>query len=284
MVRTRLGDFAKVARCPARYGARLSQAFSATDTSVKIRADDIQRINEKRALDNSLFTDGVGTITPDTAKRIWEAYTISRSRRGLRAIRPPSAFQVRLGGCKGMFSVDYTRTGDQVYIRDSMEKFDAPDSLDIEIAKAFDKPTPGCLNRPLIMLLETLGLEKDIFLELQRAAVKMTEGAIKSLDTASSLLDAHDLGTSFGLRYVFKNMAGMGADLGTQDDLWPFLEHVLKFCANHVLRDLKYRARIPIPESWTLVGVADEYDLLQEGQIYGECLSQRTILSFLPSG
>jgi len=183
-----------------------------------------------------------------------------------------------------MFSVDYTRSGNRVCIRDSMEKFDAPDSLDIEIAKAFDKPTPGFLNRPLIMLLETLGLEKDIFLELQRAAVTATEDAIESLVTASPLLGAHGLGTSFSLSSVFNSMARMGADLDTQDDMSPFIRHVLRFCANHVLRDLKYRARIPIPNSWMLVGVADEYDLLQEGQIYGVYLSQRAILSYLPSG
>ena len=183
-----------------------------------------------------------------------------------------------------MFSVDYTRSGDQVNIRDSMEKFDAPDSLGIEIAKVFDRPTPGFLNRPLIMLLETLGLEKDFFLELQRAAVRATEDDTESLATASSLLDAHGLGTAFSLKSVFNNMARMGADLGTEDDMWEFLEHVLNFCVNHVLRDLKYRARIPIPGSWMLVGVADEYDLLQEGQIYGECLLQRSFLSCSSSG
>jgi len=183
-----------------------------------------------------------------------------------------------------MFSVDYTRSGDRVCIRDSMEKFDAPDSLDIEIAKAFDKPTPGFLNRPLIMLLETLGLEKDIFLELQRAAVSATEDAIESLVTAAPLLGAHGLGTSFSLSSVFNSMARMGADLDTQDDMSAFIRQVLRFCANHVLRDLKHRARIPIPRSWMLVGVADEYDLLQEGQIYGVHLSQRVILSYLPSG
>jgi len=76
----------------------------------------------------------------------------------------------------------------------------------------------------------------------------------------------------------------MGADLGTQDDMWPFLERVLSFCANHVLRNLKYRARIPIPGSWMLVGVADEYDLLQEGEIYGECLFRRSFVCCLASG
>jgi RNA-dependent RNA polymerase len=167
-------------------------------------ADDIQHIDDKRALDNSLFTDGVGTITPDTAMQIWEVYTASRSRRSRRAHRPPSAFQVRLGGCKGVFSVDYTRSGDQVRIRESMEKFDAPDSLDIEVAKAFDRPTPGFLNRPLIMLLETLGLKKDIFLELQRAAVKATNDATESLSTASSLLDAHGLGYGLQLEVCFQ--------------------------------------------------------------------------------
>ncbi|KAG8750258.1 hypothetical protein FRC12_012967, partial [Ceratobasidium sp. 428] len=43
-VRTSLGDFKKVIRCPARYGARMSQAFSSTDPSITIPQSAIKHI------------------------------------------------------------------------------------------------------------------------------------------------------------------------------------------------------------------------------------------------
>lgn len=48
-------------------------------------------------------------------------------------------------------------------IRPSMMKFTAASSTTIEIAKAFDKPGPYYLNRPLIMLLEGLGVPYEVF-------------------------------------------------------------------------------------------------------------------------
>ena len=42
----------------------------------------------------------------------------------------------------------------------------------------------------------------------------------------------------------------------------------MEFAVNHVLRDLKQRARIPIPGAWTLVGVADVHGFLQKDQIF----------------
>jgi RNA-dependent RNA polymerase len=53
-----------------------------------------------------------------------------------------------------MLTVDHALRGDVVCLRDSMIKFDAPDSTNIEIAQAFDRPSRYYLNRPLIMLLE----------------------------------------------------------------------------------------------------------------------------------
>ena len=40
-----------------------------------------------------------------------------------------------------------------------MIKFDAPDSMEIEIAKVFNKPGRYFLNRPLIVLLEVSNWE-----------------------------------------------------------------------------------------------------------------------------
>lgn len=62
----------------------------------------------------------------------------------------------------------------------------------------------------------------------------------------------------------------------------PFFERALQFAKNHVLRDIKHGARIPIPDGHHLVGVADEGPAykaaghenvycLPESHIYGEC-------------
>lgn len=62
-----------------------------------------------------------------------------------------------------MISVDYKLRGNVICLRPSMIKFDAPASLKIEIARAFDRPGPYYLNRPLIMVLEDLGVPFQVF-------------------------------------------------------------------------------------------------------------------------
>ncbi|RPD63036.1 hypothetical protein L227DRAFT_572890, partial [Lentinus tigrinus ALCF2SS1-6] len=44
---------------------------------------------------------------------------------------------------------------------------------------------------------------------------------------------------------------------------------MMDFATNHVLRELKHRARIPVPgnDSWTLVGIPDEYGWLKENEV-----------------
>lgn len=50
------------------------------------------------------------------------------------------------------------------------------------------------------------------------------------------------------------------------DDEFP--HRVVAYAVNHVLRELKHHARIPVPESWTLVGIADIHNVLEEGQVF----------------
>jgi hypothetical protein len=152
-----------------------------------------------------------------------------------------------------------------------MAKFTAPD-LTVEIAHAFDRPMTMYLNRSLIMLLETLGVPLEPIMDLQRDAVQRTNEAARSLETAARLLEQNGLGTAFRMTSIFLNLHKLHADLQTQRDseFISFLKRVLNFAVNHVLRDLKYKARIPVPGAWTLVGVADEYDYLEADEIYGE--------------
>ena len=107
-----LGDFdnapdRNLVRCPGRYGARISQAFTSTDSSVSVEAEEIREAEDVevfkvRGDPNSgkwNFTDGVGTISPELAKQIWEAMcTRQRSARRVRIY--PKCFQIRFQGCK----------------------------------------------------------------------------------------------------------------------------------------------------------------------------------------
>lgn len=252
--------------CPARYAARLSQAFTATDACI-IEVEEIFNTRDIEVVSGGqkyCFTDGVGTISPELAREIWKH--LKRTKRRARSLKGyPKAFQVRFGGSKGMLSVDYRLQGRVICLRDSMTKFDAPDSNAIEIARSFDRPTPYFLNRPLIMLMEGLGVSFDIIKHFQDIAVQHAQKAALSLERAADLLETHGLGASFRLPSVLNSLNKLGIRSLNQDK---FYSKMMEFAINHVLRDLKNHARIPIPGAWTLVGVADVHDYLQPDEIY----------------
>ena len=146
--------------CPARYGARVSQAFTATDASISVEADEIFPIPDINTADEKwCFTDGVGTISPQLARDVWQKQRDMR-KRARRNKTYPRAIQVRFGGSKGMLSVNHKLTGRAICLRPSMIKFHAPESREIEIAQAFDRPRKYYLNRPLIMILEHIGAHR----------------------------------------------------------------------------------------------------------------------------
>ncbi|PCH33549.1 RdRP-domain-containing protein [Wolfiporia cocos MD-104 SS10] len=251
--------------CPARYAARISQAFTATDSSITVEAEEVSIIDDVYdAMGRHCFTDGVGTISPELAKEIWRELRAKR-RRARRGRTYPRCLQIRFMGSKGMLSVDYRLRGREICIRNSMLKFDAPNSLEVEIAQSFDKPGKYFLNRPLIMLLEGLGVPADVFLMLQEQAVRETQAAMNSLETAARLLEAHGLGASFRLSSTMLGLHKLGLAPFLEDIFW---RQMMDFAVNHVLRELKHHARIPVPGGWTLVGVADVHGWLQEGEIF----------------
>lgn len=253
--------------CPARYAARISQAFTATDASISMEVGQIIEARDIKDADGKyVFTDGVGNISPQLAQEIWRVLR-ERRRRGRRDRTYPRAYQIRFQGSKGMLSVDPNLAGRTILLRPSMIKFDAPHSLTIEIARAFDKPGTYYLNRPLIMLLEDLGVRYEVFQELQDAAVRNARRSIESLEWSARLLETHGLGTSFRLTSTMLGLHKLGLGPLRSDIFWG---QMMAFAVNHVLRELKHHARIPVSdlESWTLVGIADVHGYLNEGEIF----------------
>jgi RNA-dependent RNA polymerase len=78
-IRDSLGDFSEYRRKPSKYAARMAQAFTATDPSVRIRRDEWEEID-----DIGDFTDGVGTISTELGDRIWSALCASRRGHGVK--------------------------------------------------------------------------------------------------------------------------------------------------------------------------------------------------------
>ena len=139
------------------------------------------------------------------------------------------------------------------------------------------------------MVLEDRGVDKEVFLDLQKDAVKTARLAKTSIGKFCSLLKSSDLGRSFALTSILERLSALGLEfnhLSVDRRLsYPFLTRLIDSGIMSILRDIKYRARIQVPQGWTLVGVADEgpayilegYDpmqvfMLREGEIFGKDL------------
>lgn len=79
------------------------------------------------------------------------------------------------------------------------------------------------------------------------------------------MLNDFGLGTSYRLQGVMQALDRAGLDVLIND---PFYDDMMQDAVYHVLRDLKNHARIPIPNAWTVVGVADIHKVLEENEIF----------------
>ncbi|THG97697.1 hypothetical protein EW026_g4356 [Hermanssonia centrifuga] len=262
-IRMRLGDFSGVITKPSKYAARMAQAFTATDPSVRISRDQWEEVEDMGA-EPYLFTDGVGTISSQLGDMIWEALCADRGESYKQRNIKPSAYQIRFLGYKGMVAVDDQLEGIRMRLRESMNKFEGPkdDFAEIEIARAFERPGTCYLNRPLIMVLEDREVDKKVFLDLQEKAVAEIHMASDSLMQSGRILRQNSLGTAYGLPFVLQFLKAIGMGMEYEKTEYklrdPFLDRLVHFAKNHVLRSLKHAARIPVHGSYLLVGVADE--------------------------
>ncbi|EJD54735.1 RdRP-domain-containing protein [Auricularia subglabra TFB-10046 SS5] len=273
-IRASLGTFTKDERCPARVGARMSLAFSATVPSGSLSVARLRNLPDIGGDGHTCMTDGAGLISRAAMDRAWIHFCAARGRRGRTAELPPapSVIQVRVKGAKGVLLVDPTLQGLRIVVRPSMVKFSAGEQYDnIEICNAFTAPSRAFLNRPLIMVLEARGVPKETFLWLQQQVVAETQLAVQSLLPAAALLESNGLGESLNLPTLLRRIASRFANfpeveqhLVAED---AFMTRCLDFAVNHVLRGLKFRGRIPVPDSWTLVGVPDHHGILEEGEV-----------------
>ncbi|KAJ3075398.1 hypothetical protein HDU98_008227 [Podochytrium sp. JEL0797] len=267
-IRRWMGDFSDI-KIPAKYAARMGQAFSSTLATVELKESELKMIPDVTK-NGYLFSDGVGTMSVEIAEEIWSVLKKLKeealTRNGtVRMDVVPSAFQIRLGGVKGMLSVDPTLQGRQVNIRNSMHKFKSPNCRIVEIADNSSVCRDAYFNRPVILVLEDLGVDKQVFLDIQRQAVR--ELAFM-WDHPEKLVHLHSKASVFG------NFVRLWENLGIRE--WArneFLRESFDHIRGFLLKEIKNRARIKIPQAWMLFGILDETGTLKEGQIYVQLCS-----------
>ncbi|PVI03312.1 rna-dependent rna polymeras-like protein [Periconia macrospinosa] len=254
-----LGDFEHI-HCSAKCAARIGQAFTDTLFSIPLGPDAVVIEDEPDVERNGhCFSDGCGTISSELLEQVWR--TLPRERRRIK----PTILQIRCRGAKGVLSLDARLPGKQLRMRKSMTKYTAKDTWrDLEICGAAYKPLRLFLNHQFIKILEDLGISPSSFMAIQKDALRELELVIKHPVNAASFLEYSHSGVAAKIPVLFNLMHAIGIDF--QSDR--FLTDIVEVAAMSNLRDMKYRARIPIEKGYLLYGIMDETNELKENEVY----------------
>jgi RNA-dependent RNA polymerase len=245
-IRVTLGRFDHI-KTVAKYGARLGQCFSTTramQTTVTVHTiDDIER-------NGYTFTDGVGKLSRFLAQMAAQDLGLPNA-----FDDPPSLYQFRLGGCKGVLALDPAIQKTEVHIRPSQFKFEALYN-GLEIIRCSSLATPF-FNRQIIIVLSDLGVPDHIFIQKQQQMVNAYELAMTDKTEAVNCLLKH-----IDMNQTTLTMASMVLD-GFLDSHEPFMMSLLHLWRASTIKELKRKARIAIDNGAFVLGCIDESGILQ---------------------
>ncbi|KKK14548.1 hypothetical protein AOCH_004250 [Aspergillus ochraceoroseus] len=253
-----LGDFSSITS-PARCAARIGQAFSETPFAINLKENfiSVDKIHDVTSTDGSrVFSDGVGTISLGAVEAIRDMLPLKK---GI-----PTCFQIRLGGAKGMLSLNTSLNGSRIHLRPSMIKFDSKDMGDLEICDMASKPIPLVLNRQVIKILEDMGVPEAWFYKLQKIRVDQLRNATATTKNTAKFLKRQDVGGPIRLHKLFLEFSRLGLEYKRV----PFIRSIVEAVILRELRLLKHKARIPVEKGITLFGIMDETGFLKENQVY----------------
>lgn len=207
-------------------------------------------------IESRVFSDGVGTISKDAATAI---HAILPLRKGL-----PTCFQIRMGGAKGMLSLDPSLKRCQIRVRPSMVKFDAEDKNNLEICDTGSKPIPLVLNRQIIKIMEDMGVSEEWFFKLQGLRIDQLRKATATTRNTANFIKSQGVGHCVRLFRLFLLFNRLKLDYKEI----PFLRSIVEAVVLRELRLLKRKARIPVGKGITLFGIMDETGFLGENEVF----------------
>lgn len=260
-IRNSIGDMSKLLRNVPKYVARLGLAFSHGLIHIKIDPrttsvyviDDIYGGKKPFQMDEHyIISDGIGMISPELAEDIYRLIPNE-------CLNKPSAMQIRFRGCKGMIVVNPKLKDKTLVFRKSMEKFDSDDDI-LGILK-FSAPRPVYLNRPLIVILESLKVPGKVFLNVLMQELLELANASTCECLALKLIEKYSY-----LRLPYEKIKNSGIPILSEPLFRQFVDQMNRF--NVDLLKTKARIKLPMNEGRTVFGVLDETGTLEYGQVF----------------
>nr|KJB79013.1 hypothetical protein B456_013G029000 [Gossypium raimondii] len=259
-IRSWMGNFSKI-RNVAKYAARLGQSFSSSTETLSVSKDEINLIPDIEIMKDGIkyvFSDGIGKISAKFAKKVAAKCRLKGC--------TPSAFQIRIGGFKGVVAIDPTSSW-KLSLRKSMEKYESENTkLDV---LAWSKYQPCFLNRQLITLLSTLGVPDRAFEKKQREVIEQLNALLTDPLEAQEALELMSPGENTN---ILKEMLLCGY----KPDAEPFLSMMLEAFRASKLLELRTKARIFVQKGRSMMGCLDETRTLNYGQVFVQFSGSRS--------
>lgn len=250
-IREWMGSFNKI-RSVSKCAARMGQLFSSSTQTLVVPVQHVEMVPDVEVTSsdgvNYCFSDGIGKISLSFARQVSQKCGLNHT---------PSAFQIRYGGYKGVVAVD-RNSFRKLSLRSSMLKFESKNRM-LNVT-SWSESMPCFLNREIITLLSTLGIEDDVFLEMQTVQVLLLDKMVTSKESALDFLES--LGKSDTKNILVKMLQGY------EPNLEPYLSMMLQSYREYQLSDIRSRCRIFVPNGRILIGCLDETGILSYGQVY----------------
>ncbi|CAL5068316.1 unnamed protein product [Urochloa decumbens] len=251
-IRGWMGHFSDI-RSVSKCAARMGQLFSSSRQTFEVSSYDVEVIPDIEVTTDGtkyIFSDGIGKISSRFARQIAKAI-------GLDPYNPPSAFQIRYGGYKGVIAVDPTSFFN-LSLRPSMMKFDSKSTM-LNITN-WSKSQPCYVNREIISLLSTLGIKDEIFLSMQQDDMHESDEMLTNKEVALSVLGKiGGADTKIAAEMLLQ---------GYEPSSEPYLLMILKAHRANRLTDIRTRCKIHVQKGRVLLGCLDETGKLDYGQVY----------------
>ncbi|XP_077237792.1 RNA-dependent RNA polymerase 2 [Tasmannia lanceolata] len=250
-IREWMGHFSKI-RSVSKCAARMGQLFSSSRQTCSVPTQDVQVIPDIEVTIDGIkycFSDGVGKISLNFARQVAQKCGLNQT---------PSAFQIRYGGYKGVVAVDRTSFR-KLSLRRSMLKFDSRNTM-LNITK-WSEYLPCYLNREIICLLSTLGIEDEKFESMQHEQMRLLDEMLTNGEVALNVLEGMAGGDtkSILVKMLLK---------GYEPDVEPYLSMMLKAHREYQLSDIRSKCRIFVEKGRVLLGCMDETCTLNYGEVY----------------
>lgn len=253
-VREENGDFSSIASVSKRI-ARFSLLLSNVVPTRVVPSNVVPEPDVEHE-GGANFTDGCGSVSPDLAESLFQQTRKTLKWNSDQIVRPPSAFQVRFQGYKGVLAVNSQLKHSTIVVRPSMKKF-ATESFPNLYVCDYSRPFSfGHLNRQFIVLLSGLGVPDSVFEDIQNEHFRRVSRMLYDHDAALMLLEWRNRASELACEILDEDAdLDESNEVDVQDSVRPQYLHLRPLQQRLIAESPKLR--ILVPESRNIFGVAE---------------------------